>query len=466
MAAGLAAPAQGEAHVFDALYFVEGKINDSSPASPLGVNGRNVVFYELYPQVIRVASARTFEDGRYTINIFDNSNITIDPAAHYFVAVERGTDNHGADQIEVNLSRDGFVETNLTLAAGAGPIPIAVDEGPVMLDITRAADAVGSELIIIWSINTAEFPTLGPDQPIDVYMLTGDGSGRFTTGGTSWTKIIENNALTPAGTGFTLGVPTKTFVYPNQVGRDPKEVYFKGLVTGSSIDDATYGLPGAAAAGKYNAVVAKPASGASYKYSFVSVPFVTPDPSTGAVFGSQVPSAANSGNATELWGWTGTTFGNQMFLSSTGWQTISGFTPVSVTVGQGYVFKTKSASATEDRTLTTVGKVLNVPFGPVKVGANLYTFIGNPYPTKYGLKSAGFSASAGVHGSTASGNADQYWGWTGNTFGEQDFYNSTADDWQALSSFTLLDGLGPSRTLVYKRNPGAPGGGFNWRLSP
>ena len=465
LAAGIASPALAEAHVFDALYFVEGRINDSTPASPLGVNGRNVVFYRGYPQVIRVASARTFEDGRYTINIYDNSNIRIDPMADYYVAVEQGSDTYGANPVLVNLAQRGFSEVNLTLAAGEGPIPIMVDEGPVMLDIARAANTEGSELVITWSINTTEFPTLPPDQPIDVYMLTGDGSGQFVTGGTGWNKIIDNNALIASG--FTIDVPTKTFRYQNQVGRDPKEVYFKGLVTGSAVDDLTYGLPGAAAAGKFNAVVEKPASGQTFRYSFVSVPFVVPDPSPDAVFGSQVPAASVQSNATELWGWTGSPegFGERMYLTSGGWVTETGVNPVSVTVGRGYVFRTKPA-ATEDKTVTTVGKVLNVPFGPVNVGLDLYEFLGNPYPTKYGLKSAGFSVAAGVKGATTSGSSDQFWGWTGIDFGEQDFYNTTADDWQLISPASLLDGFGPTRTLVYRRSPAAPSGGFNWRMTP
>jgi len=94
---------------------------------------------------------------------------------------------------------------------------------------------------------------------------------------------------------------------------------------------------------------------------------------------------------------------------------------------------------------TVAVKVMNVAFEPVKVGENLYSFIGNPYPKYVGLAEAKLMSSDGVFAGSGSGYADQLWGWTGNTFGEQIYYNEGDNDWLAIGSFTALTGLQPAR---------------------
>lgn len=380
--------------------------------------------------------------------------------------------NVPADSYTVTASKTNYLTVQKPVTAVDNQISIVdfelmpfytplIDEGPVILEIVRDGDNVGDSISVTWSINTADFPALGPNDPVDIYMLLGDGTGQFTTAGWTLTPILNNNLQ-----GFPdITLANKTFTYANQVGNNLQaEVYFKGVIAGSAPNDATYGLSGAAAVGKFNVTVAKPPAGEAYAYSFVSVPFVTvTDPNV--VFGNQLAAAGSKANATELWGWTGATFGQQMYLEPGGWQTISGFLPVLAAPGLGYIIKTKS-SAADDKIVSLVGKVLNTQYGPVNIAAGTYSFLGNPYPKELTLKAAGFTSAAGVHDGLSSGYSDQFWGWTGTTFGDQVYYNTPGDDWETVGSFALMGDLSPTRGLVYKRHPQAPAGGFNWSFGP
>ncbi|MEA3494085.1 MAG: hypothetical protein U9R38_06850 [Candidatus Margulisiibacteriota bacterium] len=458
-----------EPHIYVANWMIVGTVTDD-PVTPSGnVNGRNVVFYQMYPETVGAASG-AYVPGKYTVNIYNNGNIPIDSTADYYMAIENDNpadpaNGYGTDPVLVNINDEGYLVVDLELKKGAGPIPLEIDEGPVMLELARDGDSVGDGLTATWAVNPDYIPPFGPNNPIDVYKLEGDGSGQFDST-TGWTQVINNNSPTdPIVTNVDVG--NKRFQISNQVGNDPKEIYFKALIAGTPTSDPNHGLGETAAVGKFNAVVAKPPAGKDYAYSFVSVPFLVSNPSAQSVFGDQLSSAGSKAEATELWGWTGTTFGNQMYLSdSTGWETVPGFSAVSATPGFGFVFKTKSASAQNDSTLSMVGKVINVGFGPITIASNTYTFLANPYPATMGLKAAGLSAADGVKAGAGSGLADQFWGWTGDTFGEQAYYNTTADDWQAIAGFSLVSDLGPARTFVYKRNPDAPAGGFNWSVGP
>jgi hypothetical protein len=345
------------------------------------------------------------------------------------------------------------------LGTGEAPvdeIPTELEEGAVILAVERVSDAPGSALKVSWELNP-EYSS--PTDTVDIFFVIGEYGSDFTL------KVIEDDVLAAtAPTGVSLG--TKSFEWPGQVGAGHPEIYFKGCLTGMADESGPTGLAGNIAVGKYNALVAAPVGPKTYKYSFVSVPFFSSDPSADAVFGEQLFGADSKANATELWGWTGTTFGDQMYLKSgTGWLPIGAFTPINVSLGSGYVFKTKQ-SATEDRQLTLIGKVINVAFEPISLGANLYSFIGNPYPKYFSLSDANLTSASGVFGGEGSGYADQLWGWTGDTFGEQVYFNSTDSNWQAIGSFTALTGLAPARTFVYRRNSGAPTGGFDWGFGP
>lgn len=338
---------------------------------------------------------------------------------------------------------------------------VVVEEGPVILTIERAGDDKGDPILITWTINTADFPNLNSSDPVDIYMLVGQGEGEYhpTQG---WEKVVGNNGIQPGYSGdFDINAGARTLTYIGNVGAGARESYFKGLIATSNVSDQVYGLPGATAVGKMNIAVAGAGSSA-YKYSFVSVPFAG-GVSADEAFGKQLPAAASKAEATELWGWTGVTFGQQEFLHETdGWTPIGGFGDVRVKPTSGYVFKTKSGSSNRD--ITVVGKVLR-EFAPVNIGANLYSFMANPFLRNLAITTVNLNAGGGVYGGEGAGYADQLWGWTGDTFGDQAYYD-TNTGWQPISGFQAINTLQPGRGLVYRRNGSAPAGGFNWGFTP
>ena len=291
-----------------------------------------------------------------------------------------------------------------------------------------------------------------------IYVLTGDGTGQYVDNnvGDNWKLVTDASIKDEFDSATSLS--DGELIHKNQVGNvsTHPEVYYK-IFNGAAGD-----FGAAPAVGKFDAVVSG-AGDKSYKYSFVSIPFGVTDTSANYVFGSQVASGDAQASATELWEWTGTTFGNQQYLNKTaGWENIGGFGSVQAIPGIAYVFKTKQRSA--DIKITMVGTIMK-SFTPIPIAANLYSFIANPYPINIGIASVNLADANGVYAGAGSGMADQLWGWTGDTFGDQAYYK-TGTGWEAIGGFSNITSLQPGMGFVYRRNSSAAAGGFNWGFTP
>jgi hypothetical protein len=163
--------------------------------------------------------------------------------------------------------------------------------------------------------------------------------------------------------------------------------------------------------------------------------------------------------ATELWGWTGTAFNNEMYLDATThkWAAINGFAAVTVAPTACYVFRTKPGSS--DKVVTVLGNVV-YDAGATTVGANLYSFLADPYPISVSLATS--RLVIGAIKATSSGYADQLWGWTGTAFGQQVYYN-TNNGWTPVGTYAAITTLKPGSGYVYRRYTL---GGFSWGFNP
>jgi hypothetical protein len=170
---------------------------------------------------------------------------------------------------------------------------VLIDEGPVILQITREADTPGSAIRISWTINTTEYPELLPTAAVDIYALEGDGSGQYVNGGAGWFQVLGGAGVTDAGVArlVSMGVDGvfRSIRVDNQVGTAPNEIYFKGVIRGrpEPLAHATWGLPGAAAVGKVN--VPLQGTPANPGKNIVSIPLYPKiDRSVSAVFGQEI----------------------------------------------------------------------------------------------------------------------------------------------------------------------------------
>ena len=438
-------------------------------------NGYKVVFYQATnasdpSYASGYAWVRTDANGKFSINVHDDWRLLplLGTKTYYIGVVKQmASDNkyYGVNETAVALTASDIasgckiISPDLTLAQGAGINDPGgqTPDGTVPLTITR--DSTNTNILVNWDKTNVLY------QKPTIYVYTGDGSGTYNDDITKWTKVAENGALVSGVTGFTYAEGQLT--HANQVGQGAGEAYYKALwatVTPANSDPKTgksY-FQECWAGGKLNVTVAGAGTN-PYKYSFVSVPFASVDPSADVVFGGQVPAGSSKATATELWGWTGTGFGNQMYLDSTTkkWTNISGFSSVTVASYNSYVFKTKGGSSPSDATMTVVGNVV-YDAGTIPVGANLYTLLANPYPVSVKLDDAKLDIPGGVIKATAYGYADQLWGWTGAGFGQQVYFNTTGG-WTTIGSFANIPSLRPGFGYVYKRYTL---GAFNWGFKP
>jgi hypothetical protein len=138
--------------VFDPLYMVVGSVDRNG--APGAVDGRQVVFYQSYPTVVRATIGPTLNpSGRYALNIFDNGDIRMESSNIYYVAVERASDNWGARPVAIQLSPEGWARVDLRLEEGVGPgiSTEAPDDG--MINNTRIERMTDGRLKILWSYN-------------------------------------------------------------------------------------------------------------------------------------------------------------------------------------------------------------------------------------------------------------------------------------------------------------------------
>ena len=276
---------------------------------------------------------------------------------------------------------------------------MVLNEGPVILNIVRESETAGSAIKITWKINTTEFPAYLADNPVDIYYLTGSGSGEYTVNA-GYVKVVNSNAFVPGALTGSVSVPLKEVTINDQVGRGSPELYFKGLIAGSAPTvTGDYGLAGAVAAGKINMDLNGTTS--TQGKNFLSVPFLITPESTLAIAlgdGSDAP-------------WTNGDLVQFKFRPSPAYQTAeykdgvwkdsantANPPPFGMEPNKGYVFVVKAP-----KVLCAVGKVINTNVaheiyakgGEVSGGK---TNLGLIYPVQIGLTTTSLISDGAANG--------------------------------------------------------------------
>ncbi|MBN3033664.1 MAG: hypothetical protein JW873_06180 [Candidatus Saganbacteria bacterium] len=130
LAAGAAfTPPGPRAGVFYAVYWVLGSAQSSDPKA--SVEGRQAVIYtpDAAGNVGTVYGWGYVTGGKFYINTFRTGNVTVGQT--YKVAIPCGSDNYGADPVDLTISGVGFDRApGLVLALGAGPGGVAGEQAP------------------------------------------------------------------------------------------------------------------------------------------------------------------------------------------------------------------------------------------------------------------------------------------------------------------------------------------------
>jgi hypothetical protein len=101
------------------MYWIAGSISDPDGK---GTEGRQVVFYKDSP-LVGYADDLAVSAGTYTVNAYEDWRMAVAPGT-YKVAIVKGTDNYGADPVDVTVSGNGYdIAPQLVLAFGKGIAP-------------------------------------------------------------------------------------------------------------------------------------------------------------------------------------------------------------------------------------------------------------------------------------------------------------------------------------------------------
>jgi len=288
---------------------------------------------------------------------------------------------------------------------------------------------VSSQVDIAW--NTTEVP--------NIYYMTGDGTGSFSSDTAKWTKIdfssLPNSTmyLDPPAQPTKL-VHMKQFSKTLADGAIP-EVYYKGLVAGTNptdIDPATgkaY-LEEAWAVGKYDVPI-------NTGLNLVTVPFYIEDSTVEQAIGHQLP--INS----VIEHYTGTGYYTADYLFDKGankWVNKMG-----ILIKPSFGFWIKAPS---NNIMTLTGNLLKpsqIPYSNRNIDTGLSLF-GLPHPKPFSLGLAGFLPNEG----------DVVEKFTGSGYVTADYLGGF---WVNKSNISLEPGKG----YWYKRQGAA---GFKWQLNP
>lgn len=308
----------------------------------------------------------------------------IDPGTYYMWASK---DGYFPIWSTVTIEADKWSKVDFYLRPGETSPP-----GTVYLMIARIPGT--SNLNLSWSEGPwgGEVPSGGK---LDVYMLTGGGSGEFTSvyDANKWKKVVEDSSLVADFSGeFTLDLSAKTLTHKNQVGEGSPEAYYKAVL--SDVDPST--SPGnatfesAPVVGKVNIVLYK--TGVS-GWNFISTPVFLPtlDETLGTDF--------TKGDQIWIWDDANQTFTAPLTFNGSTWGMTGNFER-----GRGYLF---NLNGTSPKVATLIGRVdlsnfskeIKVKSGTPSYGWNL---IANPFPTVSQM--AGFASGKSVK-------SDSLWEW-------------------------------------------------------
>jgi len=352
-----AAFAQGK--VYEPIYWFYGRVLPTSDAGVAGPDGRMVItYYQGLPPDLSCASDEVGPRGaagisqNYIINLMADYRNIPDAATTYEVATIRGADGYGAGPVAVTIDGSGVKRIpDMTLMRGGGVVPVdPPPEGSVRLTISREGESVGANIRVSW---------VAPI-PINLYALTGPGTGVYTNEVSAWHWIDPAMVV---GYNFYPGY----VIHSGQVRAGTSEVYYKALIAG--LDPYRY-LASAEAVGKFNMNIGT-------GFNLISIPFATTpsaDATVERIFGRGQLTSGGPDTADALYYKPSAGLPNYLkaYLSSTGWVGGSVMEPINPALG--YFLE-----AHADKIVTVVGEVALRAGRTVKFDPD-YTIFGILYP--------------------------------------------------------------------------------------
>ncbi|MFA5892428.1 MAG: hypothetical protein WC903_00460 [Candidatus Margulisiibacteriota bacterium] len=213
---------------FNAMYWLKGNVTvdqSQEQAHPiiLALSNRQVIIYkdvfpgpyvggQLHAITINMPPPSKVK-GDYMMNIIAEKKLPIVAGQQYKVAVVQGKDGYGMNPVDVTITDVGYITKDLVIKYGEGP---AFPYGTVPLNIERS----GSNIKVSWDITVFEY------QNPKLFMLTGDGTGKYTNDA-GWATINDKLGLGFPFEGSDLA--GGYIIHKNQVGQGFGEVYFKGI---------------------------------------------------------------------------------------------------------------------------------------------------------------------------------------------------------------------------------------------
>jgi|GEM_PF-2404350 len=350
--------AQGP-HVFMGIYWVRGQlVRGSGVPDTVLLSGRTAILYPSTGDPLlrntRVETT-TASDGKFILNPFYNENLPITLEANYFAsAVLRAADGYGADAVTFGLSSLGYNDVTLTLASGAGPGTIDLNDTGWIRETTIRRD--GNALVLNWGYDPAKGATA-----VKIYVSSGPDT-EFVA------ERRRFSDLTSIASGVTTyrhtGAASDTNNYYYRIVPDP-------LPSGTTILSADNN---SITVGKV--MVAVPAN----KYVFTALPFQEDNISLAGIVAEQLGEGGEF-----LWwdgiGYHGATYAGRRWVGE----------DRNLRIGEGFIVRSKT-----EVNLALVGRfgTLATPYTRT-LPASRYSLIAYPYPTARTLSAMGVTASNG-----------------------------------------------------------------------
>ena len=359
-------------------YFIKGVVRQGGVPITLQ---RKVIFYK--NDIGRRLQVQTDLSGNYEMNIYEvdyyqDVPVTLEGNVRYRIAVPReGSLTTGTEEVKDLIVEEGHMTLDLNIIEGGGPeIPPEAPTGTMSLFIERA----GNDVEITWE---ARF--VSPQ----VYMLTGDGAGRFASY-EGWARVY-NGGIDPAYAAQ-FSTITNGIRHRDQVGRGTPEAYYKGLQAG--IDPAAINpetgssnLASAFAVGKFNIPLI---SGLS---NMAAMPFIPSNPDISSVIGAQLPNGTVLSMRDPTGRWDEVSYAG-------GWSSALNINP-----DYGFWINVSSGSPI----LTLVGNVYPGSRRTITLYGGLNNLLGSAYPIQVDLNSSLLGGTLAAEGGKLSAFADGRW---------------------------------------------------------
>lgn len=408
----------GEAHVFDAFYPVYGVIDDGGCPGLTPFAGKKVVFYQSYPTYVEDSNIIP-GTGEYTINIFDNIEVDIDPNVTYYIAVEKAADGWGADPVEVHITSEGWNKVDLTLALGAGPggDVEGPDDGLIRNTII---ERFGDHVKISWIYNGAT--------NAKIWRMSAGPDGEFSNVASSYDVI---DPIQPPLTG-TEWEDTSALI------GDGNNYYYRVVPGGTNQSEIHLGTNNKKSVGKIDITL-----NGEGKYSFCSYPFNAAYIDLPTLIGDQLELED------QIHWWDSNAQPSPLYNIITklagGWNAVHNFE-----LGEAFlVYLSPQEPARTDVKVTLVGLVNNYTAGVSKPLGLGYNLIGYSHPVIKDAAAAGFTPNAD----------DQIHSWidTGGGIWAYEFAtNISGSGWMGNTTFEV--GEGKFYYIPSNRNP------YDWTI--